>query len=112
MRALVSPGFLRISHLGDRFMWTWKRIGSAACGWMIAIGAVSGVGALAAPTPAPCARQMPQVVEQYAADRMSLNRIYPLILAPARIARFEKFDNDKLAMLAVMNFDKLCRRPD
>jgi Bacterial protein of unknown function (DUF885) len=50
---------------------------------------------------------MPQVVEQFAADRMSLNRIYPLILAPARMDRFEKFDNDKLTMLAAMNFDKL-----
>jgi uncharacterized protein (DUF885 family) len=50
---------------------------------------------------------MPQLVEQFAADRMSLNRIYPLIIAPARVTRFEKFDNDKLAMLAAMNFDKL-----
>ena len=50
---------------------------------------------------------MTQLVEQFAADRMSLNRIYPLIIAPARMTRFEKFDNDKLAMLAAMNFDKL-----
>jgi len=38
---------------------------------------------------------------------MSLNRIYPVIIAPTRIARFDRFDNDKLAMLAAMNFDKL-----
>jgi hypothetical protein len=50
---------------------------------------------------------MPQIVEQFAADRMSLNRIYPLIIALARMARFEKFDTDQLAMLAAMNFEEL-----
>jgi hypothetical protein len=50
---------------------------------------------------------MPQVIEQFAADRMSLNRIYPVTIATARMARFEKFDNDKLVTLAAMDFDKL-----
>ena len=50
---------------------------------------------------------MPQIIEQYSADRLSLNRIYPLIIALSRIARFERFDNDELALLAAMNFDKL-----
>jgi hypothetical protein len=40
-------------------------------------------------------------------DAASGGTIYPVIIAPARIARFERFDNDKLAMLAAMNFDKL-----
>ncbi len=50
---------------------------------------------------------MPQVIEQFAADRMSLNRIYPVTIATARMARFEKFDNDTLVTLAAMDFDKL-----
>ena len=83
-----------------------KRIGFGTCVWAIA-GAVWNVGALAATAPATGARQMPQVIEQFTADRTSLNRIYPLILAPARMERFEKFDNDELAQLAALNFDKL-----
>ena len=83
-----------------------KRIGFGTCVCAIAV-ALWNASAVAATAPAAGARQMPQVIEQYTADRMSLNRIYPLILAPARTARFEKFDNDKLALLAAMNFDKL-----
>jgi hypothetical protein len=81
----------------------WKRMSLATCGWA-AIGACCP-GAFAAP--APGVRQMPQVIEQYAADRTSLSRIYPVMIAPARMSRFEKFDNDELAMLAAMNFEKL-----
>jgi hypothetical protein len=83
-----------------------KRIGFGTCVWAIA-GALLSAGARAATSPASGARQMPQVIEQYTADRTSLNRIYPLIIAPARMDRFEKFDNDELALLAAMNFDKL-----
>src|SRR5207248_9643743 len=64
-------------------------------------------GAFAATPPVAGVRQMPRVVEQFAADRMSLNRIYPVGIAPARMARFQKFYDDELAMLAAMNFDKL-----
>jgi uncharacterized protein (DUF885 family) len=88
-------------------MRNWKRRGLAACGWMIATGTMCCTNAFAAAVPAVGARQMPQVIEQFAADRTSLNRIYPVIIAPARMSRFEKFDNDELAMLAAMNFDKL-----
>ncbi len=89
-------------------MRTWKRMGPVVgCGLMIATGTICCTGSFAATMPTASPRQMPQVVEQFAADRMSLNRIYPLIIAPARMDRFEKFDNDKLAMLAAMNFDKL-----
>src|SRR5258708_11422507 len=87
-------------------MWTWKRMGLAACGWMIAMETICCAGSFAATVPA-AARQMPQVIERFAADRMSLNRIYPLTIAPARMARFQKFYDDELAMLAAMNFDKL-----
>jgi uncharacterized protein (DUF885 family) len=82
-------------------------MGLAACGWMIATGAVCCAGSFAVTVPAAGARQMPQVVERFAADRMSLNRIYPLTIAPARMARFQKFYDDELARLAAMNFDKL-----
>ena len=89
-------------------MRTWKRMGPVVgWGWMIATGTICCTGSFAATVPTANPRQMPQVVEQFAADRMSLNRIYPLIIAPARMDRFEKFDNDTLAMLAAMNFDKL-----
>ena len=92
-------------------MRTWtqmgKRRGLVACGLMIATETIYGAASLAAVAPAGAARLMPQVTEQYTADRMSLNRIYPVIIAPARMARFERFDNDKLAMLAAMDFDKL-----
>ena len=83
-----------------------KRIGFGTRVWAIA-GALWSAGAVAATASAAGARQMPQVIEQYTADRTSLNRIYPLIIAPARMERFEKFDNDELALLATMNFDKL-----
>ena len=50
---------------------------------------------------------MPQLVEQFTADRASLSRIYPVTISAARMARFQRFYEDKLAMLAAMNFDKL-----
>jgi hypothetical protein len=74
---------------------------------MIATGIICCTGAFAATTTPAAERMMPQVIEQYTADRMSLNRIYPLIIAQSRMARFEKFDKDELARLAAMNFDKL-----
>jgi uncharacterized protein (DUF885 family) len=85
----------------------WKLAGLTAWGWMIASGTVCTGSFAAAAGPAVEARQMPQVIEQFTADRSSLNRIYPVIVAPARMARFEKFDNDKLAVLAAMDFDRL-----
>ena len=92
-------------------MRTWtqmrKRMGLIACGLMIATETICCAVSLAAVAPAGIARLMPQVTEQYTADRMSLNRIYPVIIAPARMARFERFDNDKLAILAAMDFNKL-----
>ena len=74
-----------------------KRVGVAVCGIM-AIGSILEPGSFAATVSTATARQMPQMVEQYSADRMSLNRIYPLIIAPARMSRFEQFDNDEAAV--------------
>jgi hypothetical protein len=90
-----------------RTIWTWKQMSLAACVWMIASGFFCCAGSFAAAAPVSSERQMPQVIEQFAADRMSLNRIYPVAIAPARMARFEKFYQEKLALLAAMNFDKL-----
>jgi uncharacterized protein (DUF885 family) len=73
-------------------------------------GAFAAEGVAAAPSTTPPTsgeRQMPRRIEQFAADRMSLSRIYPVAIAPSRMARFQKFYDDELAMLASMNFDKL-----
>jgi hypothetical protein len=82
-----------------------------AAGWLIVAGMVFCAGSFAAGV-APAAsaigeRLMPRMIEQFAADRMSLNRIYPVAIAPSRMARFQKFYDDELAMLAAMNFSKL-----
>ncbi len=82
-------------------------MGLMACGWTMILGIIYGTSSFASTLPVADARQMPHLIEQYTADRMSLNRIYPVIIAPARMARFEKFDDDELAMLAAMDFDKL-----
>jgi hypothetical protein len=83
----------------------WKRTEYGLVCWMLASAAGSG-GASAmdavAVTPQPGMRQ---VVEQFTADSKSLNRTYEVRVSPARMARFEKFDKDELAMLAGMNFD-------
>ena len=81
-----------------------------ACGSLIAAGMICCTGSFAATAPASAAtgeRVMPRMIEQFAADRMSLSRIYPVAIAPARMARFQKFYDDELAMLAAMNFGKL-----
>ena len=88
-------------------MRTWKRMGLAACGWMIATGTICCAGAFAATAPVAGERQMPRLIEQFAADRMSLSRIYPVAIAPARMERFQKFYDDELAKLAAMDFSKL-----
>ena len=88
-------------------MRTWKRMGLAACGWMVAIGTICCGSSVAAAAAAAGERQMPQLVEQFTADRASLSRIYPVTISPARMARFQRFYEDKLAMLAAMNFEKL-----
>jgi uncharacterized protein (DUF885 family) len=86
-------------------------MGLAAGGWMIVIGMICCSGSLAAAVapaaPATGERLMPRMIEQFAADRMSLSRIYPIAIAPSRMARFQKFYDDELAMLAAMNFSKL-----
>ena len=63
-----------------------------------------------AKSPAAAAAQalvMPAVVEQFTADERSLDRTYSLDGSRAQMARLEKFDQDELALLAGMNFDRL-----
>ena len=50
---------------------------------------------------------MPSLIEQFTADSGSLERTYSLSLSHSGMERFEKFDNDELALLAGMNFDAL-----
>jgi uncharacterized protein (DUF885 family) len=58
-------------------------------------------------TPSPEKSQMPSVIEQFTADTMGLTRTYTVEISPVRIARFEKFYSDELAVLEKMNFDTL-----
>ncbi len=83
------------------------RTGVMGFGWMVAAGMAFCASSFAATAPALGERKMPQLVEQFTADRMSLTRIYPVPIAPSRMERFQKFYNDELAMLAAMNFEKL-----
>lgn len=53
------------------------------------------------------ANQMRAVIENYSADERGLMRSYDLLLAPARIERYEKFYSDQLASLAKLDFDAM-----
>jgi Bacterial protein of unknown function (DUF885) len=78
----------------------WKPAVFAIYGWVSVAGC-----RVTAETPA--TGKMPQVVEQFSADSRSLRETYEVPISPVRMARFEQFDNDELAMLAAMNFDAL-----
>ena len=84
----------------------WKPAGWTLCSWMMASGALLG-GTATADGAASRERQMPQVIEQFTADSKALDRTYSVAISGVRTARFEKFDDDKLAMLAAMDFDAL-----
>jgi len=87
-------------------MWTGKRIRNTAIGWLIIAGICSA--SFAASTPgALSARKMPPLIEQFEADRASLDGAYPVAISSPHIARFEKFYNDELAMLSSLDFDQL-----
>lgn len=88
-------------------MWMWKRMGCGLCCLMLALGTAFGANPATPATSAQSASKMPQVIEQFTADSMSLNRTYSVPISPVRIARFEKFYNDELALLAEINFDAL-----
>lgn len=50
---------------------------------------------------------MPSLIEQFTADRASLQRTYPLEIAPSRMERFNKFYSDELHALDALDFDHL-----
>ena len=51
--------------------------------------------------------RMPAIIEQFSADRMSLQRTYALDISPVRAERFTKFYADELSQLASLDFDRL-----
>jgi hypothetical protein len=84
-----------------------KRMGYALCGWMIATGMLYGLGSAAATGSQPRELQMPELIEQFTADSMALNRTYSVAISPVKMERLEKFYAEKQAMLAAMDFDAL-----
>jgi hypothetical protein len=53
---------------------------------------------------------MPSLVEQFTADRMALERDYPLEIASARTERLNKFYSDELHALDAIDFDHLAHQ--
>ena len=51
--------------------------------------------------------RMPAIIEQFSADRMSLQRTYALDISPVRAERFTRFYSDELSELASLDFDRL-----
>ena len=88
-------------------MWMWKRMGCGLCCSMLALGIAFGAPPSAPADGAQSVPRMPQVIEQFTADSMSLNRTYSVPISPVRMARFDKFYKDELAMLTEINFDAL-----
>jgi uncharacterized protein (DUF885 family) len=83
-----------------------KRMRNAVWGLMIVAGI--GCASFAAPSGATAGeRKMPTVIDRFAADHMSLDRTYTVEVSPIRFARFEKFYNDELALLAALDFAQL-----
>ena len=84
-----------------------KQTGLVLFACTIVLGACCAPASLYARENALQSPVMPQIVEQFSADAMSLNRTYPLLISPIRMARFEKFDSDTLAQLSGMDFNAL-----
>ena len=51
--------------------------------------------------------RLPAIIEQFSADRMSLQRTYALDISPVRAERFTRFYADELSQLASLDFDRL-----
>lgn len=60
-----------------------------------------------AATAADVGPRMPEVIEQFTADRMALQRTYSIEISPSRMERFAKFYSEELAALNAMDFDHL-----
>jgi uncharacterized protein (DUF885 family) len=64
----------------------------------------------ATPPAAAGERVMPTLIEQFTADRMSLQRSYPLGIAAARMERLNRFYADELHALEAIDFDHLAHQ--
>ena len=73
---------------------------------IVVFGSVLQLGA-AAPAHTSAEPRMPHIIEQFSADRMALNRAYPLSISPSHMARFEKFYTDELSALGAIDFSSL-----
>jgi hypothetical protein len=82
-------------------------MGYTLCGWMIATGMLYGLSSATATGSQPRELQMPELIEQFTADSMALNRTYSVAISPVKMERLEKFYAEKQAMLAAMDFDAL-----
>jgi hypothetical protein len=86
-----------------------KRIVRATQRLFVIGGTICGIAFTASATPTPSEFTMPAVIEKFAADSMSLERVYSIGISHAYFARFEKFYNDELAVLTSINFDELSK---
>lgn len=76
--------------------------------WVSCILVLTGTGRLtSAATTSPSDAKLPALIEQFTADRMSLQRTYSLDIEPSTMNRFEKFYRDELSTLDALNFDQL-----
>ena len=73
---------------------------------IVVFGSVLQLGA-AVPAHTSAEPRMPHIIEQFSADRMALNRAYPLSISPSHTARFEKFYTDELSALGAIDFSSL-----
>jgi uncharacterized protein (DUF885 family) len=88
-----------------------KATGHAVRGWVIVTGIICGTSFAAPRDSTSGDRIMPGVIENFAADRMSLSRSYSVPISHAHFERFEKFYADELGVLAAIKFDQLSQ-PD
>jgi hypothetical protein len=79
----------------------------ATVGSSMAVAAQGAPPATAAPTAV-----MPEIIQSYTADRMSIDGTYRVSFAPITLDRFEKFNRDELAMLDRLDFDGLASKED
>src|SRR6266702_3389017 len=71
---------------------------------VVVVVAICGVKAYAADAAGP---EMPTLIEQFSADRRSLDGIYMIPFSASHMDRFERFYGDELKTLAAMDFDHL-----
>jgi hypothetical protein len=85
------------------------RIGQAVRRVFVIGGIICGTAFAANGASTPTERTMPAVIEKFAADRMSLERVYSVGISQAYFVRFQKFYNDQLAVIAAVDFDELSK---